>query len=109
MIRRPPRSTLFPYTTLFRSPAEGPDAAKDGGSEIKDARKRDGAEGSFGSYCPNRAATSGHAEAGRNAKPPTSESIFRRASEHDDRRTAKPPDAVAHQVSSRRSAGARDR
>src|SRR2546425_8626163 len=24
MIRRPPRSTLFPYTTLFRSP-EGPD------------------------------------------------------------------------------------
>src|SRR5260221_6997153 len=32
MIRRPPRSTLFPYTTLFRSPAHarrpaaGPDA-----------------------------------------------------------------------------------
>src|SRR2546430_11422250 len=24
MIRRPPRSTLFPYTTLFRSPAHGP-------------------------------------------------------------------------------------
>src|SRR6266540_1842540 len=24
MIRRPPRSTLFPYTTLFRSPAGGP-------------------------------------------------------------------------------------
>src|SRR5687768_17955478 len=23
MIRRPPRSTLFPYTTLFRSPEEG--------------------------------------------------------------------------------------
>src|SRR5689334_24658624 len=23
MIRRPPRSTLFPYTTLFRSPAYG--------------------------------------------------------------------------------------
>src|SRR3712207_9363204 len=23
MIPRPPRSTLFPYTTLFRSPAEG--------------------------------------------------------------------------------------
>src|SRR2546430_12998933 len=23
MIRRPPRSTLFPYTTLFRSPREG--------------------------------------------------------------------------------------
>src|SRR2546422_7547552 len=27
MIRRPPRSTLFPYTTLFRSPAE-PGAAR---------------------------------------------------------------------------------
>src|SRR3712207_9130742 len=30
MIRRPPRSTLFPYTTLFRSPrrsAPGPGAA----------------------------------------------------------------------------------
>src|SRR5258705_3231973 len=25
MIRRPPRSTLFPYTTLFRSHAEGVD------------------------------------------------------------------------------------
>src|SRR2546425_6143487 len=24
MIRRPPRSTLFPYTTLFRSPAQRP-------------------------------------------------------------------------------------
>src|SRR2546427_9117939 len=26
MIRRPPRSTLFPYTTLFRSPRAGPPA-----------------------------------------------------------------------------------
>src|SRR3712207_8144635 len=25
MIRRPPRSTLFPYTTLFRSPPRDPD------------------------------------------------------------------------------------
>src|SRR5256885_7710397 len=25
MIRRPPRSTLFPYTTLFRSPLAKPD------------------------------------------------------------------------------------
>src|SRR5258708_12521122 len=30
MIRRPPRSTLFPYTTLFRS-ASQPDAAWDDG------------------------------------------------------------------------------
>src|SRR3712207_8139846 len=27
MIRRPPRSTLFPYTTLFRSHEPGPDGA----------------------------------------------------------------------------------
>src|SRR3712207_8010693 len=26
MIRRPPRSTLFPYTTLFRSPGAGHEA-----------------------------------------------------------------------------------
>src|SRR5256885_3210391 len=34
MIRRPPRSTLFPYTTLFRSARQGsvfgPDAVDDG-------------------------------------------------------------------------------
>src|SRR2546430_13998053 len=27
MIRRPPRSTLFPYTTLFRAPASGATSA----------------------------------------------------------------------------------
>src|SRR3712207_7031663 len=39
MIRRPPRSTLFPYTTLFRSPRRPPGrrgrtapASSDGGS-----------------------------------------------------------------------------
>src|SRR5690349_22554476 len=26
MIRRPPRSTLFPYTTLFRSPSRSPES-----------------------------------------------------------------------------------
>src|SRR3712207_8639649 len=29
MIRRPPRSTLFPYTTLFRSRLHGPRAVED--------------------------------------------------------------------------------
>src|SRR5437773_9005856 len=33
MIRPPPRSTLFPYTTLFRSP---------GGPDLRRARCRDG-------------------------------------------------------------------
>src|SRR2546427_11158873 len=32
MIRRPPRSTLFPYTTLFRSRCFGPAARLDGES-----------------------------------------------------------------------------
>src|SRR2546422_7867294 len=37
MIRRPPRSTLFPYTTLFRSQSHGPDR---GGREgVRDARR----------------------------------------------------------------------
>src|SRR5258708_8407484 len=31
MIRRPPRSTLFPYTTLFRSPAQAGWAARSAG------------------------------------------------------------------------------
>src|SRR5436190_15670913 len=29
MIRRPPRSTLFPYTTLFRSPRDGEGQGRD--------------------------------------------------------------------------------
>src|SRR3712207_7940431 len=32
MIRRPPRSTLFPYTTLFRSPRRSPGAHVGGGA-----------------------------------------------------------------------------
>src|SRR5260370_14806598 len=31
MIRRPPRSTLFPYTTLFRSPGGRPDGSAEAG------------------------------------------------------------------------------
>src|SRR2546422_1563337 len=33
MIRRPPRSTLFPYTTLFRSPLLYKDSLTSGGCE----------------------------------------------------------------------------
>src|SRR3712207_7269240 len=38
MIRRPPRSTLFPYTTLFRSdtgPGAGPEAGSCPGSGVE--------------------------------------------------------------------------
>src|SRR3712207_8106876 len=46
MIRRPPRSTLFPYTTLFRSrPALG--AARH--QELEPAAERAGAAGGAGS------------------------------------------------------------
>src|SRR3712207_8043154 len=52
MIRRPPRSTLFPYTTLFRSAAAAPDTApaalradpaapaRDGGARHPAAQRR---------------------------------------------------------------------
>src|SRR2546421_658548 len=47
MIRRPPRTTLFPYTTLFRSQRAVPDRATD--REIREARyagpERRGGEG----------------------------------------------------------------
>src|SRR3712207_8778520 len=36
MIRRPPRSTLFPYTTLFRS-AAGPCFRRRGGVDVADS------------------------------------------------------------------------
>src|SRR3712207_9390971 len=44
MIRRPPRSTLFPYTTLFRSgerhPRDGPGARTRGGRPGADQRRQ---------------------------------------------------------------------
>src|SRR2546425_9621474 len=42
MIRRPPRSTLFPYTTLFRSPARHAVGARDGAAGRATARARRG-------------------------------------------------------------------
>src|SRR2546426_5905150 len=38
MIRRPPRSTLFPYTTLFRSRLSRRTSARQGGEECEQAR-----------------------------------------------------------------------
>src|SRR3712207_8571337 len=38
MIRRPPRSTLFPYTTLFRSPPD--ERIKEVSSELKQQLKK---------------------------------------------------------------------
>src|SRR2546422_7191200 len=41
MIRRPPRSTLFPYTTLFRSPNTTTVAAKAADAGIQFASKQE--------------------------------------------------------------------
>src|SRR2546430_12635866 len=49
MIRRPPRSTLFPYTTLFRSPAAAP-------AHPGDHRDRDDEPPGGGRGGPQRAA-----------------------------------------------------
>src|SRR3712207_6876536 len=40
MIRRPPRSTLFPYTTLFRSDRQG-DEGQQGIDERRPSRRQD--------------------------------------------------------------------
>src|SRR5437763_5625448 len=40
MKRRPPRSTLFPYTTLFRSPDQGNPVRFDGRHGICSARRK---------------------------------------------------------------------
>src|SRR2546422_4551776 len=40
MIRRPPRSTLFPYTTLFRSPEDTAAAPPPNGAEAQELRKQ---------------------------------------------------------------------
>src|SRR2546430_5662315 len=45
MIRRPPRSTLFPYTTLFRSPApETPGGSTRSSSNEEDRHEREEGE-----------------------------------------------------------------
>src|SRR2546422_2045040 len=44
MIRRPPRSTLFPYTTLFRSPSTPPPPPRASGAARSSPRDRDAAQ-----------------------------------------------------------------
>src|ERR1044071_10279092 len=44
MIRRPPRSTLFPYTTLFRSPTCTPPQDSEGGTRKNEQGDTDRSE-----------------------------------------------------------------
>src|SRR3712207_6944299 len=64
MIRRPPRSTLFPYTTLFRSPARARAlprrATGPPGRDPQGARRTAGA-GAEAARRPSRAARAGRA------------------------------------------------
>src|SRR3712207_7112144 len=55
MIRRPPRSTLFPYTTLFRSPREAPPT---------EPQQRDREEGQRPQHPPPRGLAQGEARDG---------------------------------------------
>src|SRR3712207_7759164 len=49
MIRRPPRSTLFPYTTLFRSPRDDIDEGRPG--RRAEVNQRDVGEGGRARGC----------------------------------------------------------
>src|SRR3712207_7558572 len=60
MIRRPPRSTLFPYTTLFRSPVDGVPA-----QAVEDARETLGGAAEVAAGLPPETAASFLAEAGQ--------------------------------------------
>src|SRR5256885_12322897 len=62
MIRRPPRSTLFPYTTLFRS-RTAPEAPRAPG-------RPPGGRSRHRGCCPERGWTGGAAPAPPRARPP---------------------------------------
>src|SRR4051812_49450518 len=61
MIPRPPRSTLFPYTTLFRSPVR-PAAARTAGARAVAVRRDHGADRRTGSGHPRAAGLRGRPE-----------------------------------------------
>src|SRR5256885_11290220 len=58
MIRRPPRSTLFPYTTLFRSASTGRPVHDSTVGAVQEGAKWRMTSGGMGMYsCPCSAAT----------------------------------------------------
>src|SRR3712207_8375208 len=56
MIRRPPRSTLFPYTTLFRSRFD-PDRFLNGSVDLDTLVPQGGGEAATGHRCPGESVT----------------------------------------------------
>src|SRR3989442_4794666 len=65
MIRRPPRSTLFPYTTLFRSPSEAATASSAFSSPSAATRRATRSRGRNGQ---SAAALSTHLTSGRRGR-----------------------------------------
>src|SRR5229473_8559961 len=59
MIRRPPRSTLFPYTTLFRSCAESQEACFLAGDDYRTFLTRHGLAAQAGAIVDETGATVG--------------------------------------------------
>src|SRR3712207_8773388 len=74
MIRRPPRSTLFPYTTLFRS----------GARRVRDPREEGRGAEAGGGGLRRRAAglPAAHARAPRHARPDRGDRDLERSEEH---------------------------
>src|SRR2546425_7621232 len=67
MIRRPPRSTLFPYTTLFRSGDHHP--RRQGGDRMRARRER----GALGSRATHRHSFQQQGAGGQRSEEHTSE------------------------------------
>src|SRR2546422_6127126 len=84
MIRRPPRSTLFPYTTLFRSVHQG---RHDGlASEVRIRANRELQDEPLGSAKPNRDFEGGMIEQSArfvtNRHVPDVDEVYIRSEEH---------------------------
>src|SRR3712207_7884122 len=82
MIRRPPRSTLFPYTTLFRSARDEAVGGRAGGA-LRSRRRVDRAEARRSDGCVLRGARRGrHDAAHAHASADDPEADRARSEEH---------------------------
>src|SRR5256886_10517361 len=91
MIRRPPRSTLFPYTTLFRSRSEAGAGARDGaraGADGPASRRADGRAHARGARGDRRRADGAGAESPALDPPDRARPRLRPRDQHTTRRVA---------------------
>src|SRR3989454_7128240 len=86
MIRRPPRSTLFPYTTLFRSSDLLLLSSHGNPQETVPGQKKDGAQGpQKGQNCEDNLPGSGHGDGPAEGGPFLRGSVRRASQERDAR------------------------